>query len=349
MPFLELTLELQGLAPQPAEEATFDLGALSVTLTDSRDDAVLEPAPGEMRLWPATRLQALFADGTDAGAVMRRARAAARRGSAAASGRASSKIGSGSASGSRISTPCASARACGCVRGHEVVTDPAAVVVLLDPGLAFGTGTHATTAMCLEWLDAHCPRGARVIDFGCGSGILAIAALKLGAERAWCHDIDPQALLATAQNAQANRVASATVICATRGRTARRRGCAAGQHPVRSAVRPRGIASPRWCARAVTSFCRASWQHQEAEVTAAYDAWFDTTPIAVRDGWVALHAVRRVSGPARTPRTERRYVHRLLQVQPAAHRHRDRPARGAGLRALRALPQRVQCARGTGG
>ena len=70
MPFLELTLDLHGLAPDAAEAATFNLGALSVTLTDSRDDAVLEPAPGEIRLWPATRMQALFPDGTDAGAVI---------------------------------------------------------------------------------------------------------------------------------------------------------------------------------------------------------------------------------------------------------------------------------------
>jgi ribosomal protein L11 methyltransferase len=292
MPFLELTLELQGLAPQTAEEATFDLGALSVTLTDSRDDAVLEPAPGEIRLWPATRLQALFVDGTDAGAV---------------SGALAQRLG---VDRSRIQPRIIEdrlwerewlkdfhamrfgARLWVCP-GHELVTDPTAVVVLLDPGLAFGTGTHATTAMCLEWLDAHCPRGAQVIDFGCGSGILAIAALKLGAERAWCHDLDPQALLATAQNAQANRVASATVICAL-----------AAELPAAVDMLLANILSGPLCALAESFAARVRpgghvilsglMAHQVAEVTAAYDAWFDTTPIAVRDGWVALHAARRV-------------------------------------------------------
>jgi ribosomal protein L11 methyltransferase len=292
MPFLELTLELQGLAPQTAEEATFDLGALSVTLTDSRDDAVLEPAPGEIRLWPATRLQALFVDGTDAAAV---------------SGALAQRLG---VERSRIQPRIIEdrlwerewlkdfhamrfgARLWVCPR-HEVVTDPAAVVVLLDPGLAFGTGTHATTAMCLEWLDAHCPRGARVIDFGCGSGILAIAALKLGAARAWCHDIDPQALLATAQNAQANGVASAMVICAT-----------PAELPAATDVLLANILSGPLCALA-QSFAQlvrpgghvilsGLMAHQAAEVTAAYDAWFDTTTIAVREDWVALHAARRV-------------------------------------------------------
>jgi ribosomal protein L11 methyltransferase len=165
--------------------------------------------------------------------------------------------------------------------------------VLLDPGLAFGTGTHATTAMCLEWLDAHCPRGALVIDFGCGSGILAIAALKLGAARAWCHDLDPQALLATAQNAQANRVANATVICAR-----------PGELPAAVDVLLANILSGPLCALAESFASRVRpgghvilsglMAHQAAEVTAAYDAWFDTTPIAERDGWVALHAARRV-------------------------------------------------------
>jgi ribosomal protein L11 methyltransferase len=146
--------------------------------------------------------------------------------------------------------------------------------------------------MCLSWLDTHAPVGARVLDFGCGSGILAIAALKLGARRAWCYDIDPQALLATAENAQANDVATATVICAS-----------AGQLPPAVDVLLANILSGPLCALAESFATRVRpggqvilsglMAHQEAEVTAAYDAWFDTTPIAVRDGWVALQAVRR--------------------------------------------------------
>ena len=291
MPFLELTLELQELSALLAEQATFDSGALSVTLTDSRDDAVLEPAPGEVRLWPATRLQALFPDGTDASGLVS---SLARR-----LGVDPDRIQP------RVVADCLWERewlkdfhamrfgerlwVC---PSHEVVNDPAAVVVLLDPGLAFGTGTHATTAMCLAWLDAQAAVGARVIDFGCGSGILAIAALKLGASRVWCHDIDPQALLATAQNAQSNGVAAATVICAS-----------VGELPGSVDVLLANILSGPLCelAECFASLVRTGGHvilsglmtQQEAEVTAAYDAWFDTTPIAVRDGWVALHAVRR--------------------------------------------------------
>src|ERR1700735_3673907 len=208
MPFLELTLELQDLDPEAAEAATFESGALSVTLTDSRDDAVLEPAPGEIRLWPATRMQALFPADTDCVRVV----AALAQQLGVDPPRSQPRVVAdrlwerewlkdfhAMPFGTRLWV---------CPH-HEVVTDPQAVVVLLDPGLAFGTGTHATTAMCLDWLDAHAPVGARVVDFGCGSGILAIAALKLGAERAWCHDIDPQALLATGGNSHAQCVANA--------------------------------------------------------------------------------------------------------------------------------------------
>jgi ribosomal protein L11 methyltransferase len=80
------------------------------------------------------------------------------------------------------------------------------VIIDLDPGLAFGTGTHPTTALCLEWLDRHPPRDAAVLDYGCGSGILAIAALKLGAREVWAVDIDEQALWASRENAARNRV-----------------------------------------------------------------------------------------------------------------------------------------------
>jgi ribosomal protein L11 methyltransferase len=291
MPFLELTLDLQGLAAQRAEEAAFDLGALSVTLTDSRDDAVLEPAPGEIRLWPATRMQALFAADTDSERVV---------------GALAQQLGADPAAiqprliadrlwerewlkdfhamrfGARLWV-CPS---------HEVVTAADAVVVALDPGLAFGTGTHATTAMCLTWLDAHPPVDARVIDFGCGSGILAIAALKLGARRAFCHDIDPQALHATAENAQANGVAKATVLCER-----------AADLPAQVDVLLANILSGPLCTLAEQFAARVRpggrvilsglMEQQAAEVTAAYDAWFDTSSIAVREGWVALQAVRR--------------------------------------------------------
>lgn len=84
--------------------------------------------------------------------------------------------------------------------------DAGAVNVFVDPGLAFGTGTHESTALCLNWLARHPPVNADIIDYGCGSGILAIAALKLGATKAWATDIDPQALVVARENAEKNQV-----------------------------------------------------------------------------------------------------------------------------------------------
>jgi len=91
--------------------------------------------------------------------------------------------------------------------------DPEAINVLMDPGLAFGSGTHETTGLCLEWLAAHRPVDKDIIDYGCGSGILAIAALRLGARHALGVDIDPQALRASVDNAQRNAVAGQLDVC----------------------------------------------------------------------------------------------------------------------------------------
>lgn len=91
--------------------------------------------------------------------------------------------------------------------------DPHAANIILDPGMAFGTGTHATTAMCLEWLARHAPHDQTIIDFGCGSGILAIAALKLGARSALGIDTDPQALTVSAENAERNGVSDRLFLC----------------------------------------------------------------------------------------------------------------------------------------
>jgi ribosomal protein L11 methyltransferase len=97
----------------------------------------------------------------------------------------------------------------------DTEADDDAVVVRLDPGLAFGTGTHATTAMCLEWLDSAGLEGRTLLDYGCGSGVLAIAALKLGCSQALAMDIDVQAVTATGQNAAQNGVQSRLTVTAS--------------------------------------------------------------------------------------------------------------------------------------
>jgi ribosomal protein L11 methyltransferase len=204
--YLALSVELQGRDPEAAEAACFDAGALSVTLTDAVDDAILEPAPGEVRLWPRTVLQAMFAaDGAAPEAILALARSLDVPASAIRAEHVRDrrwerewlKDFHAMRFGRRLWV----------VPHHEPAPEDAdAVVVRLNPGLAFGTGTHATTALCLTWLDAHLKPGDTVIDYGCGSGVLAIAAARLGASRVDAFDIDPQALIATRDNAAANGV-----------------------------------------------------------------------------------------------------------------------------------------------
>lgn len=204
--YLALSVDLKGTDPEAAEAACFEAGALSVTLTDAADDAILEPAPGELRLWPRTVMQAMFDP--------ERASPEAILALAGALGLPASAI---RAEHVRNRTwerewlkdfhSMRFGRRLWVVPHHEAPpADPEAVVVRLDPGLAFGTGTHATTALCLTWLDAHLRPGDTLIDYGCGSGVLGIAAARLGAARVDAFDIDPQALVATRDNAAANSV-----------------------------------------------------------------------------------------------------------------------------------------------
>lgn len=205
-----VTLDLDGLDAEAVEAVCFEAGAYSVVLTDQRDDAILEPKPGEVRLWPATRLQAIFPD--ESASVDKLDALAERLG----------------CTRSRLSVADVEERVwerewlkdfkpmrfgdrLWICPSHAEVDEPDATVVRLDPGLAFGTGTHPTTRLCLEYLDTRAARRGRepdrIVDFGCGSGVLAIAALRLQpTARAFVHDIDPQALIATTDNARANDV-----------------------------------------------------------------------------------------------------------------------------------------------
>jgi ribosomal protein L11 methyltransferase len=291
VPFLELSFELGPLEPAAAEAACFASGAIAVTFADTRDDPILEPLPGEFRLWPATRLQALFAAGADADAVALglasmlgvprgdiRSRLIADR----AWEREWLKDFHAMRFGERLWV---------CPR-HEEVSDSHAIIVRLDPGLAFGTGTHPTTALCLEWLERHLEVDAQVIDFGCGSGILAVAAAKLGAQAAHCFDIDPQALTATLDNAAENGVAGRVRVYESQ------ENLPSGVDVLLANIlsRPLCALAPRFAAlvRPGGALVLAGLMtHELPEVAHAQGPWFDMRPFASRDEWVGLSGRRR--------------------------------------------------------
>lgn len=297
--FLELTFDLGPFAAEEAasavEAACFAAGALSVTLTDAADDPVLEPLPGEVRLWPATRVAALFpadvppvttAQAVAAALAVPPERIIARP----VADRAWEREWLAHFHAMRFG------RRLWVAPHHERVDTDGAAVVRLDPGLAFGTGTHPTTAMCLEWLDANLELGARAVDYGCGSGILALAAARLGAARVECFDIDPQALIATADNAAANGLAARIHIVQRDGDLADGADVLLANilsEPLR-ALAPRFAQLVRAGGRVVLA---GLLDAQAADVTEAYRAWFDMDRFGARDDWVGLAGVRRARDP----------------------------------------------------
>lgn len=211
MPWLQLIVETEREDTEAIEDALLASGALSVTLQDNADQPILEPGLGETPLWQHTRIQALFDAETDTNQAT--VLAVANLGHSLPNfrweiledkdwERAWIDNFKPMQFGQRVWI---------CPSWCEP-PEPDAVNIMLDPGLAFGTGTHPTTALCLAWLDGLDLTGKTVIDFGCGSGILAITALLLGAEKAIAIDNDPQALVATLDNAKRNTISPSRLI-----------------------------------------------------------------------------------------------------------------------------------------
>jgi ribosomal protein L11 methyltransferase len=290
MPFLQLTVDIGRAAPEPYEETLFEAGALSVTLEDAADDPVLEPAPGETPLWPTIRVKALFPTDADQTAI---AATLAHRHPDAPGCRFEAVVDKAwEREWLKDFGPMRFGRRLWVCPGGLPAGEPGAVRIELDPGLAFGTGTHPTTAMCLEWLDAHEPAGLEVVDYGCGSGILAIAALKLGARQALAVDIDPQALIATRENALRNGVEARLEVT---GEPALADGSTA-LLLANILAGPLAALAPQF-ARAVrpggTVVLSGILDEQADTVTAAYRPWFDIALGASRDGWGLLCGRRR--------------------------------------------------------
>jgi len=202
----KLKLTVTGDRVESVEDLLLELGALSTSLEDAGDHALLEPKPGETPIWPEAVVAGLFEADADAATLTLSL---------------SAQLGIAPDTITREDLverdwvrawmddfkPMRFGEQLWIVPTGYEPPDPGAVNLLLDPGLAFGTGTHPTTALCLEWLDANPPVDATCIDYGCGSGVLAIAALRLGARHCLGVDLDPQALAATRDNARRNDIA----------------------------------------------------------------------------------------------------------------------------------------------
>ncbi|BDH44387.1 ribosomal protein L11 methyltransferase [Salmonella enterica subsp. enterica serovar Choleraesuis] len=206
MPWIQLKINTRGADAEELGDALMENGAVSVTFQDTHDTPVFEPLPGETRLWGDTDVIGLF----DAEAEMKEVVAALSHHPLLQPGfhHKIEQLEDKDWEREWMDNfhPMRFGQRLWICPSWRDVPDENAVNVMLDPGLAFGTGTHPTTSLCLAWLDGLDLEGKTVIDFGCGSGILAIAALKLGAKHAIGIDIDPQAIQASRDNAERNGV-----------------------------------------------------------------------------------------------------------------------------------------------
>ncbi len=292
MPWLQVRLAITPDQAATLEDQLLELGAVSVTFMDAEDQPIFEPDLGTTPLWSNTHLLALFEADTDADALLAHLQL----------------LRGGELPGHQVEhiedqdwerswmdnfQPMRFGQRLWIVPSWHQAPEPEAVNLLLDPGLAFGTGTHPTTALCLEWLDGQPLAGCSLLDFGCGSGILGIAALLLGAESALGTDIDPQALEASRDNARRNGIDPA------------RFPVYLPEHlppqPV-DVVVANILAGPLvQLALTLTALVKPGGRlalsgilaEQAEEVRAAYASAFDLDPTALKDGWVRISGVRR--------------------------------------------------------
>ena len=291
MPFHQLVFEVPGAEIDRAEDACNRLGAIALSLADAGNEPLLEPKPGETPIWRSLRLHAIFSVSIDPKI-------------AAATLEAVLCLPPGAIAIEYVEDrawerewlkdfrPMRFGKRLWVAPAGQRPDQPASIILELDPGLAFGTGTHSTTALCLEWLDGGIRGGERVLDYGCGSGILALAALKLGAGEATAFDIDPQAMLATRENALKNELAA---LVAVPGSSAEIKG-------LFDVVLANILAGPLTelapCLARMTRtggglVLAGMLAPQAAEVAQAYRPWFDIGPVAEREGWTLLAGRRR--------------------------------------------------------
>ncbi|HEB56934.1 MAG TPA: 50S ribosomal protein L11 methyltransferase [Gammaproteobacteria bacterium] len=291
MPWLQLKFETD---PQQAErlgELLETAGACAITMQDAADQPLFEPPPGATPLWNQILINGLFAADANIEAILADIEQA---------------LGDTPLPVWTLNPledkdwvrawmdnyqPMCFGDKLWIVPSTFSPPDADAVNILLDPGLAFGTGTHPTTAMCLRWLDAHPPMDQAVIDYGCGSGILAIAACRLGAASALAVDNDPQALLATHDNACLNKADNQI-------QTYLPDNCPAQSVPLLLAnilAGPLHQLAPQFAKRVLPGgqiVLSGIIEAQAEELIQRYSPWFELKVYQQEEEWVCLHGSR---------------------------------------------------------
>ncbi|MCO7224673.1 50S ribosomal protein L11 methyltransferase [Pleionea sp. CnH1-48] len=293
MPWLQLRLR----TTQPDVEAVTDylseLGSLSVTFEDAEDNPILEPAPGETPLWNQLKVTALFDAEVDTNEIL-------------------TAIASHSLAQAIVSPhfealedkdwerawmdnfhPMQFGEKVWIVPSWKAAPEPNAVNIMLDPGLAFGTGTHPTTSLCLKWMDSYSFTNKTVLDYGCGSGILAITAAKLGAKSTSAIDIDPQAIIATKDNMARNDLPADAIDVGMPDIV---------NEQTFDVVVANILAGPlAELSESISALVKSEGQlvlsgllaEQAEEVSKVYSKWFNMQPPVQQEDWVRLEGVKK--------------------------------------------------------
>jgi ribosomal protein L11 methyltransferase len=298
MRWVSLSLEVEAAAAEGLADALLDHGALSVELTDADNgrpgEMPLFQEPGEAPsdLWPRSRLSALFDAGVDLVQAVAAACWAVEVPVPAQLQAEPVQEQDWVRTAQRQFGPIEISPRLWIAPSWCEPPDPSALILKLDPGLAFGTGTHPTTWQCLRWLDEHLRLGQSVLDYGCGSGILAIAAKKLGAGRVVATDIDPDALQVSSHNALQNGVALDFLPPDALG---------SERFDVVVAnilANPLRLLAPLLAGHACPAgqvVLAGLLEIHERAIRAAYTEWFDLAQRYACDGWICLSGQRRVA------------------------------------------------------
>lgn len=287
MPWLQLKIVAPRDQVEPIENAVLAAGAVSVTFQDNGDQPILEPGLGEAPLWDQVKITGLFDADIDTRATSEKIEKHLRQPFSGFHWEQLEDKDWEREWMNNYHAICCGEKLWICP-SWQTPPEPEKINLMLDPGLAFGTGTHPTTFMCMQWIDQQDFTGQHIIDYGCGSGILGIATLLMGAKQVIGVDIDPQALLATVENAKRNNLADDAMPVFLPNR------CPETQADVMLAnilAGPLAELAPSLnkLTKLGGKICLSGILAGQANaVKAAYAPWFDFDPIAQQEEWVRI-------------------------------------------------------------